>query len=89
VVSGVIRPLPRQSRIDRVLWQLVQHRRDHLCLLACVVAPLVVGLWVPETPGWLAIYAATCILAGIVVIVIQRSRDRWLQFLEFLRRSPR
>jgi hypothetical protein len=84
-------PVPRPSchRIDHALWSVVATRSGHLQLVACLVLPLIVGLWLPETPGWLSIYLVLCVVNGALVVVVQRSRDRWLAWLEYLRRSPR
>ncbi len=87
VVKG--RPRPRPRRLDRTLWPAVAKRSLHVSLLACLVVPLlVVGMWVPDSPGWLAIYAGHCTVVGVVVIVVERSHDRWLEFLDYLRRGP-
>jgi len=81
-------PRPRPHRIDRMLWPVVAKRRHHLTLLVCIVAPILPGLWSPSSPGWLSIYAVHCAVTGSLVVLIQRSRDRWLAFREYLRSGP-
>jgi hypothetical protein len=79
---------PRPHRIDRTLWPVVAKRRRHLTLMGLIVAPVLAGLWLPETPAGLLVYAAHCVVVAIVVVMIQRSRDRWLSFREYLRSGP-
>jgi hypothetical protein len=78
-------PEPPQHGIDRILWGLVISRTGYLQLVvtSSLVVPLILGFVLPPTPGWTAAYVLACVACGVMTAVVQRSRDRWLDWYDW------